>query len=337
MRHVITYLFTICSLALLSSCLEVEDREIEAKSVPRCSDSGACAEGEVCTDGLCRALCVADVECPDAEICLEGLCWSEAGDTCDSDDACAEGEVCIEHTCVADVEPLGCGADAECPPDHACLAGVCTFAGTTDCTPAPEACDGIDNDCDGMVDEECDSGSGPDADGDGFIAAHDCDDMNPLVNPGAFEECDELDNDCDGEIDEDCVELPCEDFEDCVGMPCATDDECAFGMVCISGHCAEEGGCSPEPEICDGLDNDCDGMVDEGCGGSGGCAADDECGPGEACIAGVCVGDGLPDADGDGFPAGEDCDDMDPTVNPAARDVCDGIDNDCDGWVDEDC
>ncbi len=433
MRHLVIYLITIGSVALLCSCLEVEEREFEAKSVPRCSDSGACADGEVCMDGLCRAVCVADVECPGAEICLDGLCWSGAGDTCDSDAACAEGEVCVEHTCVADVEAMGCGADAECPPEHSCMAGVCTFTGTSECTPSPEVCDGLDNDCDGEVDEGCDSS--PDADGDGFTAAVDCDDTNALVHPGAIEECDGLDNDCDGEADEDCVELPCEDFEDCMGMPCETDDDCGFGLSCIAGHCGDDSGCTPEPEICDGLDNDCDGlvdegcdsgpdadgdgfpagadcddmnpsvhpgafevcdgldndcdgeidegcagsggcggdaecgpgeacidgmcvpfddcepeicdgidndcdgMVDEGCGGSGGCGSDDDCGPGELCMDGVCVdgGGGFPDADGDGFPAGEDCDDMDPSINPAAWDICDGIDNDCDGWVDEDC
>lgn len=68
-------------------------------------------------------------------------------------------------------------------------------------------------------------------------------------------------------------------------------------------------------EVCgDGADNDCDGSVDDGCAS---CA----------------------DADGDGFGAlscgGTDCDDTTPALSPTAAEVCDSIDNDCDGEVDE--
>jgi hypothetical protein len=45
----------------------------------------------------------------------------------------------------------------------------------------------------------------------------------------------------------------------------------------------------PEPEDCNGLDDDCDGVVDEGCAGSGACGADDDCAPGQVCQDGVCV------------------------------------------------
>ena len=46
---------------------------------------------------------------------------------------------------------------------------------------------------------------------------------------------------------------------------------------------------------------------------------------------------GITDCDGDGYDADEDCDDTDATVYPDAIEVCDGIDNDCDSEIDEDC
>jgi predicted outer membrane repeat protein len=63
---------------------------------------------------------------------------------------------------------------------------------------ASEACDGVDNDCDCLIDEDF-----GDADGDGFsVCAGDCDDGDPFRNPAELEVCDEIDNDCDGSIDE---------------------------------------------------------------------------------------------------------------------------------------
>jgi len=66
---------------------------------------------------------------------------------------------------------------------------------------AGEACNGVDDDCDGGVDEDYD------ADGDGHLVEGcldgcDCDDENPSIHPEAEEVCDDVDNDCDGEIDE---------------------------------------------------------------------------------------------------------------------------------------
>jgi hypothetical protein len=140
-----------------------------------------------------------------------------------------------------------------------------------------EACNGLDDDCDGTVDE------GFDVDVDGMTSCGgDCDDASALALAGAPEVCDGVDNDCDGAADPGCECL--------IGATraCGTD----VG-VCVPGeqHCAGgvwgacEGATVAARDACNGLDDDCDGSADEDAGA---------CGAGRMCVEGTCVATDVP-------------------------------------------
>ena len=245
---------------------------------------------------------------------------------------------------------------------------------STDCKPwdpdcytgATEICDGKDNDCNGIIDDQGSEGCSTfyqDADGDGFGTASqeclckaaypytalepgDCNDADPAMAPGLTEYCDGKDNDCDDEIDEDGVN----------GSPYYKDgDGDQWGVegdsitscepvgeykAVLVGDC-DDGDLAIYPgavEQCgDGKDNDCDGATDEP--DASGCVPvyEDSDGDGwgnHAVVSCRCL-TGLGAA-----PAGwaikpGDCDVGNAAVNPDAAEVCDNKDNDCDGATDE--
>ena len=184
----------------------------------------------------------------------------------------------------------------------------------------------------------------PDADGDGVPASEDCDDTDAAVYPGAPEACDGKDNDCDGAVDladADVVGVetgPIDSDGDGYGDPGRSADYCAGDPPANIADNADD--CDDRDdainpagnEICDGEDNDCDGLID----------GDD--------TDAIAIPTWSQDLDGDGYGDAEagfrscsspgegyvenalDCDDRDAAIHPDAVESCgDGIDADCDG------
>lgn len=187
--------------------------------------------------------------------------------------------------------------------------------------PRAEVCDGLDNDCNGEVDDApgvgrgCSTGVGECVAQGVEICTPNGVQCNARARNPADEVCDGADNDCDGNTDE--------DFE--LGLPCIE----GIGACQANGQivCDANGDATcdaepdePSPEICGGQDEDCDGVADE------------DLGLGEICNAGL----GACRRQGQLI-----CDEFaDPICNtrpgvPSAEVTCDNVNNDCDGNTDE--
>ena len=245
---------------------------------------------------------------------------------------------------------------------HCTLSGYVEQAGDCDDNDntvhpgAIETCgDGKDNDCNGSVDDIQLIVNYPDTDGDGYgnpagpfvlfcgqepgysLNNGDCDDTNNAIHPGVAEICDGIDNNCDGQTDEGFAKTNYYLDADSDGYGKTSD--VVASCLPVAGRVTQDGDCDDNDntinpgatEVCgDGKDNDCNGFTDN--------------------VPMIVL---FPDVDGDGFgnPAGQpilacdvqpgyarnnlDCNDNNNAVHPNATEICDGIDNNCNGQTDE--
>ncbi len=295
-----------------------------------------CAATQTCdeTADACRADCGlapdADGDGHEAEDC--------GGDDCDDGDASrfpGAPETCDAADVDEDCDPTTFG-DRDDDRDGFVDVLCCNVFGTArtcgaDCDDADptahpteaESCDGVDNDCDGRVDESGGRTFHRDADGDGFgdpagevrmacalppgfvENATDCDDAQAGRNPGLAEICDAIpDNDCND------ATHPFDSDGDGYDRPSCGGNDCDDVRPDVHPG---------RVEICDGLDNDCST-------GGGRASGEDADGDGHAPLAALCEGGPLPR---------DDCNDLAASAHPGATEVCDGIDDDCDGMTDE--
>ena len=173
-----------------------------------------------------------------------------------------------------------------------------------------------------------------DKDGDGFLSDEDCDDSDPARHPNASEICDGLDNNCDGQSDEGALSVFYADADDDgFGNPDITKEACESGEGFVEfGNDCDDANAQTYPgaeEICDGVDNDCNGDTDEELQNLYYMDEDrDGFGDENTEVYECDLREGLSAISGD-------CDDSNISIHPLATEICDTIDNNCDGNVDE--
>ncbi|MBT5820297.1 MAG: formylglycine-generating enzyme family protein [Candidatus Magasanikbacteria bacterium] len=331
----------------------------------------ACDDPDICRDEAFRytgEVCGVNSRGREIELCVTGA-WEiqpcEDPDECNNDSqrrfpntcgrnnsgtlvqTCVQGNWTADFVCEGDTDSCENGATRPCytGPSQTRDTGICTDGfetcsdGGWDSTcvnqtqPQAEICDGLDNDCDEVVDNTDQVGQACTNNASGICAAGGeiicmgnmeiC--TAPIIPPGEQELCDnsEQDENCDGSVDENCG--------------CIVGNYDSIQTICGTGVCARQGetscvggevedSCeagdplSNEDDTCDGLDQDCDGRIDE-----------DVTQEQTTCGFGVCATTGLTSCEN-----GNIVDNCTPNIDLATPDSqCNNIDNDCDGNTDE--
>ncbi len=302
------------------------------------ADAGDTADAaDAASTPLCTVSCTSDDDCPGSRnVCVSLPDGNFCTHACGTASDCPDGYDCSAVTSVDGLprrqcmpSSTVCAACFDQDGDGYGLGDGCVDADCDDTNAdvhagATEQCDGVDNNCDGTVDEGCTCAdgdtqscySGPagtEGVGQCHVGSQTCSSnawgsCSGEKTPDADETCgDNIDNNCDGSVDEGCA---CDFSGTSTGV-------CADGVIDANGNCTAPAGYEATETSCDQLDNDCDGVVDEGCACDFGGTS-----------TGVC-------ATGSVDPSSGDC--TQPAGYEADETSCDGVDNDCDGTVDEGC
>ncbi|MDQ3036985.1 MAG: putative metal-binding motif-containing protein, partial [Myxococcota bacterium] len=291
----------------------------------RTPDDSVCVEGTTCdpVDGCPPRACSDDGECGDrrvcngAETCVDMSCVPGMPVDCDDADACTV-DVCDEAMrgeCVHRTRDLdGDGfLDATCPPLDGEVADDCNDDNDEVFPGAPEICNGLDDDCESGCDEDftcCRGEAGSCATTCGTTGTRVCTATCSwsICSPPA-EECNAIDDDCNGAPD---------DVFACVrGATAACTTACGSSGTRTCGDACTWSDCIAPAETCNGRDDDCDAVSDEGFGCASGSSVSctTSCGStgSRACSASCALA---------------------ATCAPPAE-GCNGVDDDCDTRVDE--
>jgi hypothetical protein len=287
---------------------------------PMGCNGGTCAcipvcDGLECGDDSCDGSCgeCVDPYCSDGQffpgsLCTDGACLSQ-GETisCEDDNPCTENG-CDVTGCLLTVLPDDAAGTENCGVavcNH--TVNLCADGEPVVCDPLEgaevESCDGIDNDCDSLSDEDF-----TDSDADGQADCVDDDDDNDLV-PDDDDNCPLVVNPEQEDADDDDIGDACDGDMDGDGSPDEEDCNPADATIYPGAM-----------EVCNGKDNDCNDTVDDGFPDTNSDGTAD------------CVDD---DDDGDGVIDLDDCEPLDLNIFPGQTEKCNDLDDNCDEFVDE--